>query len=86
MILYIVFSLGRITGCATMPVEVKITIAIFGTLLVSSVNMGGKCTKYILKKLLFQVLVSIASSVGIYGYVGVETTLVVFQILPFLVR
>ena len=34
----------------------------------------------------FQVLLSIASAVGVYGYVGVETTLIVFQILPFLVR
>ena len=35
--------------------------------------------------LFFQVLLSIASAAGVYGYIGVETTLIVFQILPFLV-
>ncbi len=65
MILYIVFSLGRVSSCATMPVEIKVTLSIFGT---------------------FLVLVSIVSAVGVYGYIGVQTTLIVFQILPFLVQ
>lgn len=32
------------------------------------------------------VLLSIVAAIGIFGYIGVSTTLIVFQILPFLVR
>ena len=34
----------------------------------------------------FSVLLAVVAAVGVYGYIGVPTTLVVFQILPFLVR
>ena len=33
----------------------------------------------------FLVLGAITSAIGIFGYVGLETTLIIFQILPFLV-
>ena len=64
MLIYVVLSLGKISSWKRLCVDVKLTLAVCGTIVV---------------------LLSITSAVGVYGHVGVPTTLIIFQILPFLV-
>ena len=77
MLAYVMLSLGRVrVGGYGANDDWKQKISHLATDVKVSLSLAGTTC----------VLLSIFGSVGLFGYLGVKTTLIIFQILPFLVN
>jgi Niemann-Pick C1 protein len=84
MVVYIVFALGRVTRyLLKYPIKTPKTNYFNHFFSYKRFLIEGKLSLSLAGVLL--VLISVAASIGMFGFFGVPATLIIFEILPFLV-
>ena len=87
MFIYITFSLGKISKLSRFAIESKVCLSNSKRNRYFFVNCNNDNDLQITLGLggVMIVLLSVAASIGIFGFIGVSATLIIFEIIPFLV-